>query len=114
MVKFGGLPLKLGVFWRSGEWDDVADVGNASHELHSAFKAQPESGMGNGPVFSQIQVPPVGFFGKPCLPQAFQQDVSSLLPLAATDDLSYAGDQNVQIINNSRSGQHISKLGLSV
>src|SRR5690606_31602133 len=55
------------------EGNHVPDIGHARDELHHPFEAQPESAVGCGAEFPQIEVPPELFLRKTELADAVQQ-----------------------------------------
>src|SRR5262249_11522249 len=95
----GGCPgqpsLKLGVAGGAGEGDDVADGGDASQEHQQALKAEAESGVGDGAVTAQVNVPPVILGFEFVEFHVFEELVQALLTLGAADDFADAGNQHV-------------------
>lgn len=50
--------LKLCVLGGTGERNHVPDIGHTGNEKEQSLKSQSETGMGAGPVFTGIEIPP--------------------------------------------------------
>src|SRR5581483_1496598 len=81
------------------ERDGVADVFNSCCELHKALKSCAKAGMGNGAVFSELEIPPVVFRLKTKVDDFFLEALEALFALASADDFANFWNENIHRSN---------------
>ena len=87
--------LKFGVAWESREGDDVADVFHAGDEEDEPLEAEAETGVGDGAIFAQLEIPPVVFRLESEFRNFFLEEIEPLFALDAADDLPDFRDEDV-------------------
>ncbi len=75
----------------SWEWDALADVFLSGEPCDSSFDAEAEAAVGDGAVFSQIQVPVVIFNFQALSVDSRNKQVVVVLSHRAADDFTEAG-----------------------
>ena len=87
--------LKIDRLRCAGEGDHVADIAHAGHELNHPFKSEAETGVGDGSVPPQIQIPPQ-FLGVDTRGfHAIFQDIQAFFPLGTADDFPHLRRQDI-------------------
>ncbi len=87
--------LKLGMSWKTREGDYVADVFHAGRKEDEPLEAEPETGVGDGAVFAEFEIPPVIFPFKAEFGDFLFEDVEPFFALGAADDFADFGDEDV-------------------
>ena len=95
--KISALPgiLQVAVVDRSGEGDNIPNVAHTGQVHHAPLKSETEAGVAGRAIFSQVQVKAVILFPEAQFVDAAQEDIITILPLAAADDLTDAGHQTI-------------------
>src|SRR5215217_1037739 len=86
---------KFGAAGRAKEGDHVADVLHAGEVHQHALEPQTEPRMWRRAELAQLEVPPVGLFGKRLGPDLLEEDVVPFFALASADDLANARREDV-------------------
>src|SRR5574341_2374389 len=92
---FFSSPSELRLSRGAGEGDDVTDVPHPGAELDQPLEAEPEPRVGDGPVTTEVPVPPVIILPQARLLDAPVEHVEALLALRAADDLPDLRHQHV-------------------
>ena len=71
--------------------NDVANILHPGAQKNQAFKAEAETGVGDGAVTTQVQVPRLFFWHEVTFHHSAFQHVQSLLALATADEFANLG-----------------------
>ena len=85
--------LEIRIPRRAREGDDVTDVFKAGEIHHHSFQSKTETGVGDGAVPAQVEIPPISFFIQTAVAEPLQEHIVSVFALAAADDLPDPGNQ---------------------
>jgi hypothetical protein len=86
--------------WCTREGYDVSNVLNTCCHHDQTLKAETEPAVGNGSVFTELAVPPVGFLVKLAVGNALIELFEVLLSGGPSDELSNAGYKDIHGLNS--------------
>ena len=96
--------LKVGILWRSGEGNDIADVLHTRHEEDQALEAESEAGMRTCAPAAGVEIPPeMGLVHLP-LVDLCHEFVVVLLTDGASDDLADLGEEDIGALHGGAGG----------
>ena len=85
--------------WCTRERYDVSNVLNTCCHHDQTLKAETETAVGNGSVFTELAVPPVGFLFKFAVGDALIELFKVLLSGGPSNELSNAGYKDIHCLN---------------
>ena len=85
--------------WGTRERYDVSNVLNTCCHHNQTLKAETETAVGNGSVFTELAVPPVGFLVKLAVGDALIELFKVLLSGRPSNELSNAGYKDIHCLN---------------